>query len=276
MTRLTSKAVAVLALAIFAGACASKQAKLEYPEQPEPIETKILIPPPPETVTEKGEGKTLTQKVEEMKSYQKETKERTKTLRNEVLSADILDEKEMAIRSAAAEIEAEKAEKNARKKIAVYDTPAMRKARKEIEDAEEDAREALEDQIEAKKNTGLYCPNPKDFEKVWIHPSIRHSYQSVVHTRMTIENKAGALDIRRTAGRNVTNLVENMCSGGTITIFEKQQFGSANSTRVGYRAISVSGEELRNPESPHLYMYHCNYIGCQNEFPATWEIRKAR
>lgn len=285
MAQLTRQIVMILALAIFAGTSSSlAQGSAAGRPQPAPeaLETRILIPPPPANVAGQGTSKpedvkTLEQKIEALEKELQATKERTKRLKEEAIEAAVDNDVEEEIRRRAREIELEKAEKEARKKLEKYDTPAMRKARKEIKDREENLREGIEAQIEARKNTGLYCPNEDDVNEVFIHPSIRHSYQSVVHSRMTIENKTDAtLHIRRTAGRSVTNLVENMCKGGTITIFEKEAYGSSTSTRVSYRAIAVGGQELANPNSPQIYMYHCYGVGCQVEFPATWEIRERK
>lgn len=216
---------------------------------------------------------TLEQRLERMKEYKKATRERTKRLVNESLESTLDDELEDAIQQRASEIEVEQAEKKARKRVAKYDTPAMKKARKEIMDRENDLRVAYRDQFETKKSTALSCPNPDDSQRVFIHPSMKHGFDFILHSRMTITNNTPyTIHIRRNAGGGVTNIVSNLCPGGTLSLFERPILLSSSTTIVQYMAVGASGETLYNEVSPELRINPCNGIGCQLEFPGRWVI----
>ena len=129
------------------------------------------------------------------------------------LSGEELTPEEKIIRARATKLEAEKAEKEALAEMAKRDSPAMAKARKELE-KETDKQKKIEKQnAGAISNAAVAGCDPRGMV---IQPRATGSYSYQSHVKIRVINlHSRPVSIEDESGV----IVENLCPGGSITLF---------------------------------------------------------
>lgn len=251
---------------------------LAYPVKAESQE----VTPPTTKVVEEDldaildgpENETVEQKLKRLEEWKKARKARMERLVKEQIPVVIDGEKQDSILADSIKIEVGEAEEKAEDSVSRYDTPAMRKVRKDRERAEKNARDAEKYAFESKRNTGLRCLNQKDYNNVVVHPGSSKRYAVRSHSTMFIRNTLNVpVDIMFASGSEDPIAVEQLCPGGSISIQKPLDTFLVGDMMVVSYTASVPGKELMYPTSPAIMVMACRHNGCQREFFATWEIR---
>ncbi len=258
--------VFVMALAFPAAAQTTQQATVPA------TSTEVEEPP------DGPENETVEEKLARLKDWRDGRKARMQRMAQEQIPVVLDSDKQNGILADSIVMEVEDANESAEKKVSKYDTPSMRKVRKERAKAEKEAREAAAAQIEFQRDTGLVCPNPDDKAKVFIHPESGRRNIRRSHSTMEITNSLDVpVDILFASGGEDPIAVERMCPGGRISLQKVLEVMlTGNLVQVSYTAF-VPGLELVQPTSPVITIMPCRGVGiggwCQNEFRGRWDIR---
>ncbi len=167
----------------------------------------------------------------------------------------------------------EKIQKRNARELLAAEPPSRRKAIKAIEKEDRVDSNTVRQQRVAKQRSGLTCPYPDDFEKVWINPEVVMRPLGFVHARMNIRNStSGSVSIKPTEGRLGQPVVRNLCAGGSLSLLERIGF-SGNNTVAYVAEPETPTEGLQFSLSPRIQLYPCYGGGnCKEEFAEYWNI----
>jgi hypothetical protein len=270
--------VSFVALAVFAGACASKKANWEVPSQPEPASTSNADDAEKarrEKVSkeaerdEKKDG--LEQEIRDTRETAKERRERQAKAKEGELERLVYvpTQEEREILARAAEIEAKKATAAAQKAKEVGDSPAIRQARRDHAKEERRNKKASEQRakmivssrlVGCDADTVAIFPLDQGFDPFAIFPST---------LRIRIVNTSPVpIDIE-TPFRGYGPLIRNLCPGGSVNVTFK--LGSTEESQlVPMTAISMTPDGV--PMTQERQFFIQKNLRTQNIRNEIWNV----
>lgn len=143
---------------------------------------------------------------------------------------------EKLVRLRALKIELENLKKKTDRELQASDTPAMRKARKQVErELRRERREERQDH-RAYENAGITgCSTDEEFEDILVEPRATGSYSINSHVKVRVTNLEGFKIDSIEDERGF--LVSNLCPGGSITLFRARNW-AADGDFITFRFVA--------------------------------------
>lgn len=184
------------------------------------------------------------------------------------------------IKARANEIQAKKAREESEKALEKTLKPAERQALKELKERRKEAEELIKRTEEARASVGLTgCRTQEEANLVVIHYAVGTTRglrpsggQSVL--QLVVTNRSSSTASIRAAGLGISEpLVENLCSGGSLTLTLATSYLSADYTSIELTALTQSLGSGTGVQTRSVSLHRPRDYNDRRVDGETWELR---